>query len=98
MAAQLARWPALAVLTAVSLAAIYRFAPSRRMAKWRWVAPGAIAATVLWLAGSALFSRYVAHFASAEDTFGTLGIMLLLAELVLPRGTPAGADLQATQG
>jgi len=30
------------------------------------------------LAGSALFSRYVAHFASTEYTFGTLGIMLLL--------------------
>jgi membrane protein len=77
-AIRLGRWPALAVLTIAALACIYRLAPSRSAPKWRWVAPGAVAATLLWLAGSAAFSHYVRKFASTEDTFGTLGIMLLL--------------------
>ena len=77
-AVRLGRWPALALLTAAALAAVYRWAPARRPPRWRWVMPGAIVATLLWLAGSALFSGYVARFASTEDTFGALGIMLLL--------------------
>ena len=45
----LVRWPALAVMTSLALALLYRLAPSRRGAKWRWVSPGALVATALWL-------------------------------------------------
>ena len=72
------RWPALAVLTALALAAIYRFAPCRRRPKWRWVSLGAAVATMLWLAGSVGFSAYVTRFASYEAIFGVLGPVLLL--------------------
>ena len=77
-AAYLGRWPALAILMALALAAVYRFAPSRRRPKWRWVGVGAAVATALWLTGSAGFSHYVARFASADETFGTLGVLMLL--------------------
>jgi membrane protein len=63
---------------ALALAAVYRFAPSRSRPKWRWVGVGAGVATALWLAGSAGFSHYVARFASSDETFGTLGVMMLL--------------------
>jgi membrane protein len=77
-AVSLGRWPALAVLMVLALAAVYRFAPCRRRPRWRWVAPGAVAATALWLAGSAGFSAYVARFGSYGETFGVLGTVMLL--------------------
>ena len=73
----LARWPALGLLMIVALGMLYRFAPCRRAAKWRWVSPGAAVATVLWLTGSAAFSYYVANVRSYNETLGALGIMLL---------------------
>lgn len=73
----LARWPALALLMIVALGMLYRFAPSRRAAKWRWVSPGAAVATVLWLTGSAAFSYYVANVRSYNETLGVLGIVML---------------------
>ena len=50
------RWPILAVAFMIVLAALYRYAPSRKQPRWRWVTPGAVGATVLWIIGSALFS------------------------------------------
>jgi len=62
------------VLAALSL--LYRFGPSRRPAKWHWVTPGSLLATVLWLAGSALFSWYVGSVASYDATYGPLGAVI----------------------
>ena len=74
----LARWPALTVLTIVALGMLYRFAPCRRAAQWRWVSPGAAGATALWLAGSMGFSYYVANLGSYNGTFGVLGTVMLM--------------------
>src|SRR4029079_7425742 len=52
----LIRWPLLFVLTVAALAVFYRFGPSRAEARRRWLTPGAIAAALLWLAGSAALS------------------------------------------
>jgi membrane protein len=38
---QIVRWPALLIVIALWLAAIYRFGPSRETAQWRWVTWGA---------------------------------------------------------
>jgi membrane protein len=73
-----ARWPILLVLVMVTLAAIYRYAPSRAEPRWRWVSWGAVVATVLWLAGSAAFSIYVSRFASYDKTYGSLGAVVVL--------------------
>ena len=72
------RWPALAVLTMLGLAALYRFGPSRADARWRWITPGALAATVLWLVGSAAFSIYVRNFGSYNETYGAIGGVIIL--------------------
>ena len=76
--ASVVRWPLLLALIVVGLAAIYRYAPSREEPKWRWVSWGASAAAVLWLAGSALFSVYVGEFASYNQTYGSLGAVVVL--------------------
>jgi membrane protein len=67
------RWPILLVVVGVWLAVIYRYGPSRRDPKWRWVTWGSAAAAVLWLAASMLFSWYVANFDSYNKTYGSLG-------------------------
>jgi membrane protein len=76
--AEIVRWPLLVVLMMVALAALYRFAPSREEPKWRWVSWGAVIATLLWIAGSALFSVYVREFASYDKTYGSLGAVVVL--------------------
>ncbi len=78
IAAAAARWPVLLALVMASLAAIYRYAPCRERARWRWVSWGAGIATVLWLGGSALFSLYVSSFASYEKSYGSLGAVVAL--------------------
>lgn len=78
LVASIVRWPVLIVLIMVNLSAIYRFAPSREAAKWRWVSWGAAAATILWLVGSVLFSLYVSKIATYDKTYGSLGAVVAL--------------------
>jgi membrane protein len=67
------RWPVLLVTIMVGLACIYRYGPSRRDARWRWVTWGSILAALLWMASSMLFSWYVATFDSYNRIYGSLG-------------------------
>ena len=67
------QWPALLALTGLALAVLYRFGPSPRGAKWRWVSPGSATAAVVWLSASGLFSFYLSHFADYGGTYGSLG-------------------------
>jgi membrane protein len=66
------RWPLLLVLATVALAAIYRYGPSRREARWQWLSVGSIAAAVGWLISSVLFSWYIANFGAYNATYGSL--------------------------
>jgi membrane protein len=70
--APLLLWAALAALMAVVLAVLYRFAPDRKLARWRWVSWGAAGATVLWLAMSVTLFAYVRTLGTYESTYGSL--------------------------
>lgn len=74
----LGRWPALIAILMIGLAALYRFGPSRHDAKWKWVSPGAVFASVAWLLASILFSWYVASFEDYNKTYGALGAVIAL--------------------
>lgn len=93
------RWPLLAVVAAVSLAVIYRFAPCRSHPRWRWISWGSGLATLVWLAGSALFSVYVSRFGSYDATYGSLGAVVVLllwfwvSAIVLLVGAEVDAEL-----
>jgi membrane protein len=77
-------WPLLIAVVMVGLAMLYRYAPDRHPPRWRWVSPGAIVATLLWLAGSVGFTVYVAHFNSYGKTYGSLGgVVVMLTWLYL---------------
>ena len=78
------QWPLLIAVVMAGLAVLYRYAPDRHPPNWRWVSPGAIVATLLWLLGSVAFSVYVSHFNSYDKTYGSLGgVVVMLTWLYL---------------
>ena len=77
-AVSLLRWPILAALTVVALAALYRYAPNRASPTWEWASAGAITATALWIIGSYGFSVYVSRFAGYDQTYGSVGAIVVL--------------------
>lgn len=80
----LLEWPLLIVVVMGGLAVLYRYAPDRHPPRWRWVSPGAIVATVLWLLGSVGFTVYVSYFNSYDKTYGSLGgVVVMLTWLYL---------------
>ena len=77
-------WPLLIMIVMLGLAALYRYAPDRDEPQWRWVSPGAIVATLLWIIASIAFTVYVANFNSYDKTYGSLGgVIILLTWLYL---------------
>jgi membrane protein len=78
------QWPLLIVVVMLGLAVLYRYAPDRHPPQWRWVSPGAVIATLLWLVGSVAFTVYVSHFNSYDKTYGSLGgVVVMLTWLYL---------------
>jgi membrane protein len=81
---QVVRWVLLVVLMIVALAVLYRVAPDRDAPRFRWVTLGSVAATVLWVIGSVVFSLYVDNFGSYNKTYGALaGVVVLLLWMYL---------------
>ncbi len=93
----LARWPIVAALFWLGAAVMYRYGPSRSPPKWLWVTWGASVATVLWLVGSALFSWYVSSFGNYNETYGSIGgvVILLMWFLLSAFSLLIGAELNA---
>ena len=94
------RWPVLLVVVCMWLAVIYRYGPSRRDPKWRWVTWGSVTAAVLWLAASMLFSWYVANFDSYNKTYGSLGagvgfmVWIWLSVVIVLLGADLNAEME----
>jgi len=72
------RWILLWMFAVLGLAIVYRYAPSRDNAQWRWVTWGSVVAATLWLVASVLFSLYVRDFGSYGRTYGALGSVIVL--------------------
>ncbi|MFJ8071316.1 YihY/virulence factor BrkB family protein [Peribacillus sp. NPDC096447] len=73
----LLRWVIAVVVISLVLAFLYRFAPNKSF-PIKHVIPGAVTATVLWLAISLGFSFYVSNFANYSSTYGSLGGVIIL--------------------
>lgn len=65
-------------LTVTVAALLYRFGPDRKQAQWRWLTPGSLLATLLWLPTTSGFAFYVANFGSYNVTYGSLGAVVVL--------------------
>lgn len=94
------RWPVLLATIVVSLACIYRYGPSRKDARWRWVTWGSIVGALLWIAASMLFSWYVATFDSYNKTYGSLGaavgfmVWLWISAVIVLLGGELNAEME----
>lgn len=71
-------WPLMLLLFNVVLSALYRYGPVRSNAKWRWVTPGSLFASVTWVVVSAGFSYYLSQFAKYNETYGSIGGIVIL--------------------
>ncbi len=97
---QLGRWPALAAATMAGLGVLYRYAPNRTPAKWQWVSPGSVLATLVWTLASVSFSVYAENFGRFNRTYGTLGgavvlgLWMFLSALAILVGAELNAELE----
>lgn len=91
------RWLVLLAGLLAGLAVLYRYGPDRDEPRWRWTSPGAAVAGTLWLIGSLLFSLYTANFAKYNDTYGSLGavVVLMLWLFVTSLSVIIGAEVNA---
>lgn len=68
----------LAIAGAAAVATLYRYGPSREKAKWTWITPGSVFATVAWLALTLGFGFYASNFGNYDATYGSLGAVVVL--------------------
>ena len=71
-------WILLMTMFSVACGVMYRFGPSRRPARKRWVLPGIGFALISWLTISFGFSRFVTRFGGYNETFGGLASVVIL--------------------
>jgi membrane protein len=94
------RWPLFLILATVALAAIYRYGPSRREARWQWLSVGSVTAALGWLIGSFLFSWYISNFGAYNATYGSLGaavgmmMWMWISAIVILLGAELNAEIE----
>jgi membrane protein len=77
LAFQAGYWLGTALAISLIIAWTYRFAPDRTRIHWRWMSPGSVFATVVWVATTFAFSYYVRHFGSYNATYGSLAAVII---------------------
>lgn len=78
---EIVTWPVLLGLIFSACALIYYVAPDVKQ-RARWVSPGTVIATLLWLLFTLIYSIYINNFASYDTLYGQLaGIIVLMAYL-----------------
>jgi membrane protein len=96
-------WTAAAGLVSAGIALVYRYAPNRPEAPWRWITPGSAAAALLWLLASLGFGLYVSNFGNYNATYGSLGgvvvflTWLYLTAYILLMGGELNSELERQQ-
>jgi membrane protein len=93
-------WIVAAAAISFLVALIYRYAPNRPTAKWQWISPGSIIATLLWVGATVGFGFYVSNFGSYNATYGSLGAVvvfltwLYLTAYILLMGGELNSELE----
>jgi len=71
-------WPFLALMIILLLDFTYCYFPNRRRVKWRWITYGSAIASGVWILASSLFSFYVSNFGNFNETYGSVGAVVVL--------------------
>jgi len=83
----------------LSLSLLYYYGPDVKQ-EWKWITPGSMIATVLWLAATVGFSYYVTNFGNFNAAYGSLGgvmvtmLWLYISSLVILIGGEINALLE----
>jgi membrane protein len=78
------RWVVAFVLISILFSAYYAFGPNRDRRRWRWVTPGGLIASGVFLLGSLGFSFYISTFGSYGKTYGSFaGVAIFIFWLYL---------------
>jgi membrane protein len=99
-AGQTLHWAALFAIAVAVLSLLYRCAPSRPRAPWRWTTPGGFLAAAAWMGMSGLFSIYVGAFGHFDRTYGSLGAVfgfmtwIWLSLIVVLLGAELNSELE----
>jgi membrane protein len=72
------RWILVAVVVIAGMSFLYRWGPARGSAHWRWLTPGTLVSSLFWFLGTIGFTIYVANFGNYNQTFGSLGGVIIL--------------------
>lgn len=72
------RWILVAVVVIAGMSILYRWGPARGSAHWRWLTPGTVVSSLFWFLGTIGFTIYVANFGNYNQTFGSLGGVIIL--------------------
>jgi membrane protein len=96
LAWKILQWPVVFLLASTGFAFVYYSAPDADQ-EWVWITPGALVATVLWLLASFAFRYYVVNVGSYEESYGTLGGIILTLSWFYITGLAMiiGAELSA---
>jgi membrane protein len=77
------RFPLTALAVMFVIAVLYFFLPDVKQ-EWRFITPGSMMGTMLWLIASYGFSIYVTNFGSYDKTYGSIGgVMVMMTWLYL---------------
>ncbi len=92
------RFPVLIVLMSMAVSVLFNLGPNRPFNRFRWTTPGAIVATLVWIAMSALLSIYTANVDKFSESAATLGAItaLLLWLYVTAFSVLLGAEVDAS--
>jgi len=74
----IAQWPILVLGLLAAFATLLYLGPDVEERRWQFLTPGALVATLLWLAASGLFAVYTATFGSYNKTWGTLSAVIVM--------------------
>jgi membrane protein len=91
------RWVGTLLALTTLFALFYFLGPNRETRSWKWVSPGGLLATLIWILASLAFSFYVSSFGSYGETYGSLAgvIVLVLWLYITGLAVVLGATLNA---
>jgi len=72
------QWPAATLFVMLAFSLIYYAGPNLEMRRRRWITPGSVVGTLLWLASSVALRVYLHFFNSYSATYGSLGAAIAL--------------------